>query len=284
MNVLVTGGSGMVGRYVVDALAKSHAVEVLDLKPLHRSDVRLHQVDVLDLSALTTVAKGFDVVVHLAGIPHPLNDPPEKVFQVNTMGTYNMLEASARASVKQFIFMSSESTLGFAFSSQPHSPDYIPIDENHPLRPQDAYGLSKVACEVLCAGATRKTGMQTLCLRAPWIWVPEEKGFYKQLVEEYRKWPKNLWAYIHVYDVAQAIQLIIEHQAKEPLPAHDAYFLCADDNWTGKDSRALLKEFYPKTTTIAAGFQSAASLISSAKARDAFGFAPRFTTKDIFKD
>ena len=280
MKILVTGGSGLVGRSVVDELAKSHTVEALDLKPLHRSDIRFHRADVLDLPALLSVVKGFDVVVHLAGIPHPLNEPAERVFRVNTLGTFHMLEASARSGVKQFIFMSSESTLGFAFSTKRHWPDYIPIDERHPLRPQDAYGLSKVTGELLCAATTRKTGMQTICLRAPWIWAPEEKEFYKRLIDEYPQWYKNLWAFIHVSDVAQAIQLVLEKGSH--LAEHDVFFLCAEQNWTGKDSRALLKEFYPETKTLAQDFQSSLSLISSAKARQAFGFSPKYKADDIF--
>jgi nucleoside-diphosphate-sugar epimerase len=284
MKVLVTGGSGIVGRYVVDELSKAHSVEVLDLKMPHRTGFTLHTVDVLDLPALNKIVTGFDAVVHLAGIPHPLNEPHEKVFRVNTLGTYNMLEAASANRVKQFILMSSESTLGFAFSTKHNWPEYAPIDEHHPLRPQDAYGLSKVACELLCAGASRKSEIQTVCLRAPWIWVPEEKAFYRQLIDEYRKWYKNLWAFIHVYDVAQTIRHLIEQaeNTKLKLPRHDAYFICAEQNWTGRDSRELLAEFYPETKTFSKDFSGAASILSSTKAKQAFGFAPQYSTKDIF--
>lgn len=278
MKILVTGGSGVVGRYVVDELARQHTVEVLDLKPLHRPDIRSYTVDVLDLAALVKTIEGYDAVVHLAGIPHPLNEPAEKVFRVNTLGTFNVLEASAINRVKKFIFMSSESTLGFAFSTTRMWPAYVPIDEQHPVRPQDAYGLSKLAGELLCAGYSRRTGMQTICLRAPWIWVPEEKDFYKQLIEEYRDWCKNLWAFIHVKDVAQAVKSAVE---ANHLPAHDVYFICSDQNWTGKESRSLIAEFFPETKTVHADFQGAQSLISAAKAKQAFRFSPRYTVQDI---
>ena len=280
MRILVTGGSGLVGRYVVDELAKTHSIEVLDIKPLHRSDIRLHTVDMLDLAALSGVVKDFEAVVHLAGIPHPLNEPAEKVFRVNTLGVFNILHACELGGIKKFVFMSSESTLGFAFSTSRIWPEYVPIDEGHPLRPQDPYGISKVAGELLCAGATRKTGIKTACLRAPWIWVPEEKSFYKQLITEYQNWFKNLWAFIHVNDVAQAIRHVLE---TEDLPKHDVYFICADQNWTGRDSRSLLNRFYPETKTIAKDFRDDGSFISSAKAKQAFGFAPRFKAEDILQ-
>jgi nucleoside-diphosphate-sugar epimerase len=283
MKVLVTGGSGLVGRYVVDELAKSYAVEVLDLQPLHRTDVLCHRVDILDLPAVKTIVRGYDAIVHLAGIPHPLNEPADKVFRVNTLGTFHLLEAAAENGIRKFMFLSSESTLGFAFSTTRMWPEYFPIDEHHPLRPQDPYGLSKVAGELLCAGYARKTGMQTICLRPPWIWVPEEKALYRQLIAEYPRWSKNLWAYVHVFDVADAIRRVIERMVASPatLPLYDLFFICADQNWTGQESRALIAAYYPETRTIADHFAGDQSLISNAKAKRAFGFEARYTAQDI---
>lgn len=278
MKLLITGGSGLVGRYVVDELMKQHNVEVLDIKPPHRSDVTFHQVDILDLASVEQTVRGYDAVVHLAGIPHPLNDPADKVFRVNTLGTFHLLEAAAKNGIPKLIYISSESTLGFAFCTTRMWPEYVPVDENHPLRPQDPYGLSKVAGELLCAGYSRKTGMQTICLRPPWIWVPEERALHRQLIAEYPLWYKNLWAFIHVLDVAQAIQLTLEASS---LPTHDVYFLCADENWTGQESRSLLSRFYPETKVIAEDFRGKQSLLSNAKAKRAFGFAPRYSVHDI---
>ncbi len=280
MKVLVTGASGLVGRFVVDELARRHSIEMLDIKPPHRHDLPFHSVDILEEDAVRSVVKGFDAVVHLAAIPHPLNDPPEKVFRVNTAGTYNILEACASSGIHKVVFMSSESTLGFAFTTTPMAPLYIPIDEQHPLRPQDPYGLSKVSCELLCAGFARRVGMQTICLRAPWIWVPEEKElqFYRQLVAEYSKWHKNLWAYIHVLDIAQVIQRAFEIELPQ---LHDLFFVCADENWTGHESRELLEKFYPSVRDIRNGFSGRMSLISSEKAKRVLGFSPKYTVVDL---
>ncbi len=280
MKILVTGGSGLVGKYVVDELSKSHLVDNLDIVEFHRNNVAFHSINLLHFESVVGAVKGYDVVVHLAGIPHPLNDPAEKVFRTNTMGTFNLLEACAINGISRFIFLSSESTLGFAFSASRKLPAYVPIDERHPLHPDDPYGLSKVACELLCQGYTRKVGMQTLCLRPPWIWVPEPKEvqFYTQLVKEYPKWHKNLWAYIHVFDVAKAIRLCVE---STNLPLHDAFFICADENWTGRQSRALLAEFYPEATNIASDFQGEDSLLSNKKALQTFGFKPDYSWRDL---
>ena len=272
----------MVGRYVVDELALSHQVEILDVKKPHRSDLPFLEVDLLNETRAREHVRGYDLVVHLAGIPHPLNDPPERVFRTNALGTFNLLEACAANDIRRLIFISSESVLGFAFSTTHLWPEYLQIDEHHPQRPQDPYGLSKVACEGLCLGFTRRTGMQTICLRPPWIWVPEpaEIEMYKNLRSEYQKWSRNLWAYIHVYDVAMAVRQCAE---SSDLPAHDAFFVCAPEPWAEVESRMLAAEYFPETKSISPWLSGNFSFISTEKARKSFGFTAAYSWRDIIR-
>ena len=282
MKILVTGGSGTVGKYIVNELTDhGHAADVLDIVPPKRKDIVFHNVNVLDLEDVVDATKGYDCIVHTAGIPHPLNDPPEKVFTVNVNGTFNVLESAARNGIPKVVFTSSESTLGFAFMTNRMVPEYVPIDEHHPTRPQDPYGISKVVCEQLCESYSSRYGMRTVCLREPWIWVPEQEmfEFYKKLVAEYNNWPKNLWAYVHVFDVAQAHRLAVEKEVGE---LHEPYFITAAENWTGKDSRKLLASHYPETTDFRNGFSGVQSIISHAKAARMLGYQPRFSHKDLF--
>lgn len=282
MNILVTGGSGTVGKYIVDELVNHrHSVGVLDLIPPKRKDVRYHAVDVLLLDDLCDAVEGYDCIIHTAGIPHPLNDPPEKVFTVNVNGTFAVLEAAARKKIKKVVFTSSESTLGFAFMANRMVPEYIPIDEQHPMRPQDPYGLSKVIAEQICKTYSERYGIRTISLREPWIWVPEEAmiPFYKGLVSEYQKWSKNLWTYVHVFDVARAHRLAAENDLER---LHDVFFITARTNWTGRNSRELLREFYPETTTFAENFTGSDAIISHTKAARLLGYEPRFSVHDLF--
>lgn len=282
MNILVTGGNGTVGKYIVDELIwHNHAVGVLDIVPPKRNDVRFHNTDVLNLSDVCNVVQGYDAVVHTAGIPHPLNDPPEKIFEANVNGTFNVLEASARSGIKKVVFTSSESTLGFAFMTNRMVPEYIPIDEQHPLRPQDPYGLSKVIAEQICKTYSARYGIRTICLREPWIWVPEDGmvSFYKQLVEQYTNWHKNLWTYVHVYDVAQAHRLAIETDLEN---VHEIFFITAKENWTGLDSKELLARHYPEVQQFAADFTDAKTIISYKKAKRLLGYEPKYSRKDLW--
>lgn len=280
MNVLVTGGSGLVGRNILDALLLSNKVTNLDIVPPTRNDIPFIQADILDSASVMKHVRGFDAVVHLAGIPHPLTEPAEKVFRVNVKGTSHVLEAAALHGIPKVVFMSSESTLGFAFGTIRHVPDYLPIDENHAVRPQDSYGLSKIVCEMLCEEFSRRSGLKTVSLRAPWIWVPEEKEVetYRNLVREYQRWEKNLWAYIHVLDVAQAISLVLEY---DPPEHYDVFFVCADNNWTDVSSRELVRKFMPEIQDIREGLHDHCSLISAGKAKRVLGFSPAHDRADL---
>ncbi|HAV23578.1 MAG: hypothetical protein A3H45_03185 [Ignavibacteria bacterium RIFCSPLOWO2_02_FULL_55_14] len=280
MKILVTGGSGLVGRYVVRELARDHDVTVIDLRNPFEGYSRFTRANILSLSSLTKAVDDFDAVVHLAGIAHPLNDPPERVFQVNTVGTFNVLEAAALAGVPRFVFMSSESVLGFAFAKTRMWPEYIPLDEEHPLRPQDAYGLSKVSGELLCASYARTYGMQTISLRPPWIWVPEDKEIatYRTLISEYEKWHKNLWGWIHVLDVVEAIKKAIDVPA---FGTHEAFFISAKEQWTKIPTKELLKQFYPEVKVPADALTGRESLFNTSKAASLLGFQPTRSVHDI---
>lgn len=281
MNVLVTGGSGTIGKYIVAKLIKHHKVGILDIKEPDCPTCRFHWVDMMNLAALTKVVSNYDAIVHLAGIPHPLNNPPEKVYSTNVLGTFNVMEAASNSGVKKIVFASSESTLGFAFRSKDFSPDFIPIDENHPTNPQDAYGLSKLNCEQILKSYSLKTDIQTISLRMPWVWVPEKENldFYKGLIDEYSKWHKNLWAYVHVYDAANAFHLAL---IAKKLNKYETFFITAAENWTGIESKNLIQQFYPSVLKFAPDYSGKQSLISYAKANRMLGYTPEYTWQDLF--
>ncbi len=275
--MLITGGAGLVGKYIVKDLASQYEVVVADkIKP--DFDISFHQVDVTNIESLKTISKNFDVILHLAGIPHPLNDPPERVFYVNTFGTYNVMQFAAENGVKKVLLASSESTLGFAFAKRPSAPFYFPIDEQHPLAPQESYGLSKLCAEEIMKSFSRGNGIQTVALRFPWIWVDETKEveMYRKLVSEYKNWYKNLWAWVSVHDVAQAFSKAIEYENE----VFDRFFITADENWTGLSSRNLIKEFY-KSTQIVHPIEGAESLITSNLAKVVLKYSPTQRVSDV---
>lgn len=279
MRVLVTGGSGRVGTQVARHLAAKHDVTILDAVPPRHTDVAFVQADILDLDAMTASVKRFDAVAHLAAIPHPMSDPAEKVFRVNVMGTFNVLEACAQNGVHRFVFTSSDSTLGMVFGDRDRRPDYLPIDEAHPLRPEDPYGLSKLIGEETCRAYSRKHGMNVTILRPCYIWNRDDQmETYRRLVAQPEEWPNLLWSYIHVIDVARAFEMSLE--ADWPSGCEE-FFITAADNGTRLPTHELISRFIPEVTDLRAPFEGREGLISTAKAGRMLGWHAEHTWEEI---
>src|SRR5215204_5029684 len=139
MRVLVTGARGKVGRATVAAFQEAgHDVRATDLT---------------DAGDAFAVVRGAEAVVHTAAIPEPTSNPPHVVFQNNLMATFNTLEAAIRFRVSRFVNNSSETVPAFFFPERPFLPDYVPVDEEHPIRPQDPYATAKYFGELLMDGA-----------------------------------------------------------------------------------------------------------------------------------
>jgi len=156
MRALVTGGAGFIGSAVVRrVLASGGSVMVLDDLSTGFTDnleglenVTLQVGDIRDRSSLQAAIDGVDVVFHLAaevGNLRSLNDPIEDA-STNLLGTINVLEAARQAGVTRVVVSSSAAVYGEL--------ERLPIDENHPIRPDSPYGVSKLAAEkvALCYG------------------------------------------------------------------------------------------------------------------------------------
>ncbi|MBC7328741.1 NAD(P)-dependent oxidoreductase [bacterium] len=282
MRVLITGGAGNLGRYVIEEMRGYYELVIFDIKEPENKDFKFIRGDILDIHSLERALKGIDVVVHLAAIPHPLSEPAERVFNVNAMGTFNVLEAASKCKVKRVVMASSDSTLGFVFRvNDSLAPEYFPIDEAHPCKPEDPYGLSKLVGEEICEAYTRRTGIETVCLRICFVWFPHLKENYRPLFEEPDTWWKTLWVYEDARDAALAFRLAVE---KEEL-RHERMFICADDNGTKEQSLELIRKYYPKVKRVdEERLKGRASLVSNEKAKRVLGFYPKYSWKDLFEE
>ena len=149
MRVLVTGARGKVGKAAVAALiGAGHEVRATDVAPPTferplEGEPEYIQADVADAGEMFTVVRGMEAVVHAAALPEPTHNPPHVVFQNNLMGVFNTLEAAIRFGVTRFVNVSSETVPGFFFPERDFLPDYVPVDEEHPIRPQDPYATAR---------------------------------------------------------------------------------------------------------------------------------------------
>ncbi len=269
MRVVVTGGSGLLGLRIMSRLAGEHDAINLDIRSPRNAAGEYVRCNILDGQSVARALRGATAVVHAAALPGPSFGTPEELATVNTGGTAEVARAALEAGVQRFIYISSESVLGFVFGEGVQRPRYLPIDEGHPTLPSEPYGSSKFSAEAILE-LEIGTVLPLVILRPPWIWVPSEYDRYRTLVENPDEWSAGLWAYVHGDDVAEAIARALV--AELPTGTHTAY-VCAPDNGTAYPTAELVERHY-HNLTLPDGFPEHGSLISSDKLEALTGFRP----------
>ena len=272
MRLLITGGGGHLGRWVVEELRSDHEVVVAGLegKPPDAAwpGVRYEQADLTDAQAVARVTDGAEAIVHLAAIPSPIGREPEDVFANNMLSTFNVVEAAIRQGARKLIYSSSGSALGFAFRFRDMVPDYMPLDEEHPLRPQDAYGLSKWLGEEILEAATRRTGIRTIVLRPTNVVGPED---YAERVPRMLKNSSGTLSYVDARDVARAVRAALDDTDTD----HDRFFITADDALSREPLAVAFPRRFPGSEAVCAGLTGTEGPISCAKAKRILGYRPQ---------
>ncbi|MCX7597804.1 MAG: NAD(P)-dependent oxidoreductase, partial [Armatimonadetes bacterium] len=241
MRVLVTGGAGNVGRRVVGLLATHFDVTVYDLVPPPADlPARFLRGDILDSASLHWAMRDQEAVVHLAAFPVPGRVSDDSVMHVNVLGTQRVVEAAAFGSPRRLVMASSDSVYGFVFGQGRIRPAYVPVDEEHPVRPADAYGLSKYLGEEICRRYTRSHGLETVCLRYCWVFWDETYAALPAWQRQPGAFRQQMWGYIDVRDVGSAILAALQCPGIE----HETFLLSARRNFVGQPTFDLVREFW----------------------------------------
>jgi len=187
--IIFTGGSGKAGRYGVQHfLDHGYQVLNLDLQPLNNPGVANLITDITDSGQVFNALSAYTVdnqnpnwspgpitgVVHFAAIPRIGIVPDNKVYRINTLGTYNILEAATKLGINRIVVASSETVYGVCFALAPRDPEYFPLDESYPVDPMDSYAISKVCNERTAQGFHRRSGASIIALRIGNVIVPEQ--------------------------------------------------------------------------------------------------------------
>jgi len=294
MRIAVTGGSGLVGRAIVRRLAERHDVvnidlfdfgaDACDLKPtgVERSptepapSVQYAHADILDLTTLSRAIDGAQAVVHAAAIPGPAFGSEDDILNVNVEGTRNVAVAADEAGVRRFVFISSDSVLGFVFSKGRVQPNYFPVDEAHPLAPTEAYGRSKLMAETVLARHAGRT-TTVISLRPPWVWVPEEYEKLRRLTRAPADWSGGLWAYVHGDDLARAVERAVTLEIE---PGFHAVYVAAPDNGTVVPTAQLVRDYFPDVS-VRKELPEFGSLVSSSRLESLLGFVPTMSWREF---
>lgn len=168
--VLITGADGFIGSYVTEAVQKIHNVRAMCLyNPFYSTGNLAHASlkpnteivfsDVRDKGLLEEQMKGCDAVIHLAAhITIPFSySAPALYMDNNTRGTLNVLECARKLSLSHVIIVSTSEVYGTA--------QYVPMDENHPIRPQSPYAASKASSDAFAYSYYRTYSLPVTILR-----------------------------------------------------------------------------------------------------------------------
>jgi len=267
VKIVVTGGSGKFARYLVPKLIREHEVLLFDKLPPDQNTSLFISGEIIDMDKLIRAFQNANAVIHLAALRSRYNHLPIKVMETNTMGTYCVLEASRRAEVKKIIFASSDAVLGMSQSKNEFLPEYLPIDEIHPLKPHDPYGISKLLGERMCRCYAVGYNMNITALRFSNIFCPGDEQKYLEDAKDPSIRRKSLWAWVHVADAVNAIKRVLDSE----LQGFDVFHIAADDICLLRlDVQELLEKYFPKTT-IRKPLTDRKSLIDCSKAKKILG-------------
>ena len=239
MRIVVTGGSGKGGRWVVrDLREHGHDVVNVDLVPDGSPNDLFLLTDLTDEGQVHDVVRGADAVVHFAAIPAPGLRPAGETFRINMVSTWNVFHAATAAKVRRVVWASSETVLGLPFD---RPPDFAPIDESITPRPETSYALSKLAGETLAEQLARQTGTAFVGLRISNIMEPADYARFPSWQDDarIRKW--NLWGYVDARDVAAAVRGALEADTT----GAEVCIVAAADTVMNRDSADLMAEVFP---------------------------------------
>jgi nucleoside-diphosphate-sugar epimerase len=181
---------------------------------------------------------------------------------------------SGKAGRERIVWASSETTLGLPFDTPP---DYAPVDEEHELRPESSYALSKVLGEEMARQFHRWSGIAFVGLRFSNVMERHDydrfPGFWDD--PQLRKW--NLWGYVDESHVAQSVRCALEAE----VAGADAFIIAAADTVMKRPSRELMAEVFPGVP-VRDGVEGTDTLLGIDKARRVLGYSPDFTWRELF--
>ncbi len=292
MRVLFTGGTGKAGRTVIPVLqAAGHRVVNVDLNPLNLPGVDNLIADITDSGQMFNVMTSyanfdelepgqgvpkFDAVVHFAAVPRILINADNETFRINTMGTYYVIEAAVKLGIPKVIFASSETTYGVCFADGERKPDYIPVDEEHPVVPEDSYAMSKVVNEATGRSFQRRSGIDVYGIRINNVISPEQyDSDFPVWLDNPDMRRRNIFAYIDARDLGHMVNAML---ATDGLGFQ--IFNASNDDHSVQLSTPEIIERYYQGVEQKRPMGEHETFYSNDKAKRLLGWAPRHNWRD----
>ena len=279
--VAITGGSGGIGRYVSDYLEDKVEVTVIDISPPKQSYVGYLNTNILDFNAVQTALDGHTDLIHLAAIPNPRVATAETTFNTNVQGTWNVLQAAEDVGISRAIVASSDSAVGLHFNPKDWPPQYLPVDEKHPLEPTEFYSLSKLVTEVICKSFVNRGKLEIVVLRPSKVVLPHEWPELRSRGADLHN--HHIWAYVEPEDLAQAFYLAL---AIDEI-TYDLFFISAADTLCSRPTLEMIEMLHHKLPEIRKPEiyeqNPYASVFDIDHARTILGYDPKSDWRQLFK-
>lgn len=279
--VVVTGGSGRLGQFVIrDLLAHEYQVLSLDKVPPREKLCPSWLADLRHGGDLFEALKDAHGIIHLGAYQAPNLAPDGETLSNNVSATYNVLRAAADMHVKRVVIASSTAAFGFIYATKLWAPEYLPLDEDHPSKPQDSYGLSKVLGEQIADSlVTLHKDMTISSLRFPGVNFDLSYESFRDRWRNPRSRTSGFWTYIDARDAAMACRLALEAKFK----GHEVFIASAPKNCMIQPTLELVKKYLPKGAKIKKVAGTHWSCVASGKARRMLGFKPEHVWQNYLK-
>ena len=303
MRILITGGAGFIGSHLSEKYTKEgHTVICMDnfmngnltniRHLLGYRNFKLINGDVRDLDLLEKIIRDVDVIFHLAAQIHVDRSiiEPKMTYDINVIGTQNVLEAARIYDVEKIIYTSSSEVYGTA--------QYIPMDEKHPLNSPHPYGASKIAADRMCHAYIETYGLNIVIMRPFNIFGPRQKDtgyggaislFIKRVLNSN---PPIIYGdgtqtrdYTYIEDIVRAYDAILKYEGKLKDPVNFG---------SGKEIRIIDlankiielcgKKGEIKPVHVAPRPGEVRRLVADiSKAKELFGWSPQYTLEEGLK-
>ena len=280
MRVVVTGGSGKAGQWVVRSLADA-GHEVVNFDLVHRSELSLPgefcRVELANAGEVYDAMLQFrtEGVCHLAVNPSPGGQARIDVFDNNVRSAYNLMQAAGDLGVHRVIYASSEMATGLL--TEGTTPAQIPFDEGERHPSPNAYDLSKYMSEVIADSlAVRYPETAWVGLRINNVIPPDGYERFRDEWDDPRRSRGNFWSYIDARDVGTAYRAALEGQSS----GHEVFLIAAADTRAKRGLRELMAEYYDGYDRFAPDYEDPDSAFNCAKMTTVFGWKPTYSWRD----
>ena len=275
--IIVTGGSGRLGGHVIHELL-GHGYEVLSLDRVV-PQTKLCPSQIADLTRSGDIYQALDSangIIHLGAYQAPGLAPDPETFSNNVTATYNVLHAAAELGVRRVVIASSTAAFGFLYARRPWHPDYLPLDENHPCKPQDPYGLSKLVGEKIADSFAAVHETSICSLRFPGINFDLTYQSFSERWQDPTFRLSRFWSYIDARDAASACRLALETK----LHGHEVLLVAAPTSTMSQPTDELMRLYLPGVVKAREDLSGNWSGVASTKAQKLLGF----TAKHLWKN